>query len=55
MKNKVSFQLEIEAVGDQNVRRITADAKELGRMVKEVTDELGKLNTKLLDNMNNIL
>lgn len=35
--------------GEESVRQVTVDAAELGRVVKEVNDEQGKLNTKLLD------
>ena len=49
MANQVTFQIKIETVGAENVKNVTMDAEELGRVVKEVTDEQQKLNTKLLD------
>lgn len=49
MANQVTFQIKIETVGGENVKNVTMDAEELGRVVKEVTDEQEKLNTKLLD------
>lgn len=49
MANQVTFQIKIETVGAENVKNVTMDAEELGRVVKEVTDEQEKLNTKLLD------
>lgn len=49
MANQVTFQIKIETLGAENVKNVTMDAEELGRVVKEVTDEQQKLNTKLLD------
>ncbi len=49
MANQVTFQIKIETLGAENVKNVTMDAEELGRVVKEVTDEQEKLNTKLLD------
>ena len=49
MANQVTFQIKIETTGEENVKNITMDAEELGKVVKEVTDEQEKLNTKLLD------
>ena len=49
MANEVSFLIKILTSGEETVRQVTMDAAELGRVVKEVNDEQGKLNTKLLD------
>ena len=49
MANQVTFQIKIETLGAENVKNVTMDAEELGRVVREVTDEQEKLNTKLLD------
>lgn len=49
MANQVTFQIKIETLGAENVKNVTMDAEELGRVVHEVTDEQEKLNTKLLD------
>ena len=49
MTNQVTFQIKIETTGAENVKNVTMDAEELGRVVKEVADEQEKLNTKLLD------
>ena len=49
MANEVSFLIKIVTSGEETVRQVTVDAAELGRVVKEVNDEQGKLNTKLLD------
>lgn len=49
MANEVSFLIKIVTAGEESVRQVTVDAAELGRVVKEVNDEQGKLNTKLLD------
>ena len=43
MANQVTFQIKIETVGAENVKNVTMDAEELGRVVKEVTDEQEKL------------
>jgi hypothetical protein len=49
MANQVTFQIKIETLGAENVKNVTMDAEELGRVVHEVTDEQEKLNAKLLD------
>ena len=49
MAYEVSFLIKIVTSGEETVRQVTVDAAELGRVVKEVNDEQGKLNTKLLD------
>ena len=49
MANQVTFHIKIETLGADNVKNVTMDAEELGRVVHEVTDEQEKLNTKLLD------
>lgn len=49
MANQVTFQIKIETVGGDSVKNVTMDAEELGRVVREVSEEQEKLNTKLLD------
>lgn len=49
MSNQVTFQIKIETIGGENVKNVTMDAEELGRVVKEVADEQEKLNTRLLN------
>ncbi len=49
MANQVTFQIKIETLGADSVKNVTMDAEELGRVVREVTNEQEKLNTKLLD------
>ena len=51
MANQVTFQIKIETIGGENVKNVTMDAEELGRVVKEVN----QVSARLLLKSQNIL